>query len=297
MKKSPGRKKTFSLPSLSNIAALFVKNWITMKRNFLLLLFVFFLPASILLVNSLFIGHSPTNLPLALINLENNCADQSFTERCEADMLGCYFQTSLNSSQTLSLIPYTNISQAEADLNNAIVRGMVVVPENLSVSYLKRILGESSWRWDQFLYFYNVVEGGVSTNETVSITLDSSDPTLVLFIKKTITKRLDDMVADISRLCPEELGDGAIDLSMVTLESPALGPENPNYREWLMPGMICLIMFSINMAITSESFITERSQGLLERSWIAGVLPVEILVSNIMSQFLVMLIEVGDIRY
>ena len=268
-----------------------------MKRNILLLLFVFFLPASLTLLCCLLLGHSPTNLPLAVVNLESSCADQSFTERCEADMLGCYFQSSLNSSQTVSLIHYTNISQAEADLTNAVVRGMVVVPENLSVSYLKRILGESSWRWDQFLYFYSVVEGGVSANETIRITLDSSDPTLVLFIKKTITKRLDDMVADISRLCPEELGDGAIDLSMVTLESPVLGPENPNYREWLMPGMICLIMFSINMAITSESFITERSQGLLERSWIAGVLPFEILVSNIMFQFLVMLIEVGDIRY
>ena len=45
------------------------------------------------------------------------------------------------------------------------------------------------------------------------------------------------------------------------------------------------------MALTSESFITERSQGLLERSWIAGVLPVEIIASYMMSQFLVMVIQ------
>ena len=177
--------------------ALFVKNWITMKRNFLLLLFVFFLPASILLVNSLFIGHSPTSLPLALVNLETSCDDPAFTERCEADMLGCYFQTSLNSSQTVRLISYSNISQAEDDLTNAVVTGMVVVPENLSVSYLKRVLGESSWRWDQFLYFYDVDPDGVSTNETISIILDSSDPTLVLFIKRAVTEAVDDMVAKI----------------------------------------------------------------------------------------------------
>ena len=170
IKKCPRKKYTLSLPSVSNITALGVKNWITMKRNIFLLLFVFFLPACTSLVTCLLIGHSPTSLPLALVNLETSCDDPSFTERCEADMLGCYFQTSLNSSQTLSLIPYTNISQAEADLTNAVVRGMVVVPENLSVSYLKRILRESSWKWDQFLYFYDVVHDGVSINQTISIT-------------------------------------------------------------------------------------------------------------------------------
>ena len=60
------------------------------------------------------------------------------------------------------------------------------------------------------------------------------------------------------------------------------------------PGMICTSIYFIAMALTSESFITERSQGLLERSWIAGVLPVEIITSYIMSQFLVMAIQVGD---
>ena len=76
-------------------------------------------------------------------------------------------------------------------------------------SYLKRILGESSWKWDNFLYFYDVVHEDVSTNETISITLDSSDPTLVFFIKRAVTEAVDNMVADISDLCEEDLGDGA----------------------------------------------------------------------------------------
>ena len=58
------------------------------------------------------------------------------------------------------------------------------------------------------------------------------------------------------------------------------------------PGMIRTSIYFIAMALTSESFITERSQGLLERSWVAGVLPVEIIASYIMSQFFVMVIQV-----
>ena len=71
--KTPKRKpKTFVLPSLTNIAALFIKNWITMKRNILLLLFVFFLPGIVLFINSIAIGQDPKNLPIAFVNQEND---------------------------------------------------------------------------------------------------------------------------------------------------------------------------------------------------------------------------------
>ena len=56
--------------------------------------------------------------------------------------------------------------------------------------------------------------------------------------------------------------------------------------------MICGSFFFLAMALTSESFITERSQGLLERSWVTGVLPIELILSYIMSQFLVMAMQV-----
>ena len=72
-----------------------------------------------------------------------------------------------------------------------------------------------------------------------------------------------------------------------------LGSEAADYREFITPGMICVAVFFLAMALTSESFITERSQGLLERSWITGVLPVEIITSYIMSQFLVMATQVA----
>merc|ERR1711937_739226 len=117
------------------------------------------------------VGFSPRNVPLALVNLESDCRDESYIRGCEANMLGCYFKESLNNSLTVSLFSYTNISMAEADVRNARVGGMVVVPQNFSVSYLKRILGKT-WRWNEFLFFYDVSDDGVSTNETVSIALD-----------------------------------------------------------------------------------------------------------------------------
>lgn len=42
------------------------------------------------------------------------------------------------------------------------------------------------------------------------------------------------------------------------------------------------------MALTSSALIVERTEGLLDRSWVAGVTPVEVLMSHVVTQFVVM---------
>ena len=112
--------------------------------------------------------------------------------------------------------------------------------------------------------------------------------------KEDLSDSMDNVISKVSHLCKEQLGDGGIDLKMFNMEEPLLGSNESDYREFITPGMICVAIFFLAMALTSESFITERSQGLLERSWITGVLPVEIIASYIMSQFLVMLMQVSE---
>jgi len=289
MKTKENAKLSAGIPSLSNIAALSIKNWITMKRNLPLLLFVFFLPGLVLLINSVTVGLSPRNLPIAVVNKEDSCADLYYQSNCEAGQLGCYFQDSLNSSETILLIPYTDRDQAILDSQAGEVRGYVEIPPNFSTSFLKRVL--DTIQYEEFLYFYNIEnEEEVSINEKVSISLDSSDPQLALFIKKAISTSVDEFAKYLSRICKDDLGDN-LDLSMIRMEDPTLGGDDTDFREFITPGMIALSIFFLAMALTSESFIAERSQGMLERSWITGVLPVEILSSYILSQFLVVVVQ------
>ena len=291
IKKSTKRKPTkLVFPSITNIGALFMKNWITMKRNILLLLFVFFLPAIVLIVNSVAIGQDPKNLPMAIVNLESDCSDRFFLTSCEANLLGCYFQEALNQSKIVTLVPYTNVSEAYRDTELGLLHGAIVVPPRFSVSYLKKIL--DSWRYSEFLYYFSQDDEGVGKNETISISLDESDTLLELFMKKAITDALDEVVVTVSDICEDHLADGGIDLKMTHTTAPLLGFDDTDFKEFVTPGMICGSLFFLAMALTSESFITERSQGLLERSWVTGVLPIELIVSYIMSQFLVMAMQV-----
>lgn len=47
-------------------------------------------------------------------------------------------------------------------------------------------------------------------------------------------------------------------------------------------------MFFLAVALTSSALIIERTEGLLDRSWVAGVSPGEILFSHVVTQFVVM---------
>ena len=64
---------TCPAPKLSNILALLIKNWITMKRNPVLLIFIFFLPGIFMVLTCISIGIDPVDLPVGVVNYETNC--------------------------------------------------------------------------------------------------------------------------------------------------------------------------------------------------------------------------------
>ena len=123
------------------------------------------------------------------------------------------------------------------------------------------------------------------------MSLDYSNPQISLFISKAVADSVDAMLGNISSLCKEDLGT-QLDFSLFLYEDPIFGSLDVEFREFTTPGMIALAISFFAMALTSESFISERSQGLLERAYIAGVLQIEILASSILSQFVVMVIQV-----
>ena len=74
-------------------------------------------------------------------------------------------------------------------------------------------------------------------------------------------------------------------------ETPVYGDKQPSFTEFMAPGIVIMVIFFLAVALTGEAFISERASGLLERSWVAGVHPAEILASHILVQFGVMAVQ------
>jgi len=105
-KKEERKSHQFATPSLSNIAALLIKNWITMKRSPVLLTFVFFLPGIFMILSCTCVGINPSDLPIGVLNQEAECRGVSLNNSCEADALSCYYIDSLNRTDAVHLLDY-----------------------------------------------------------------------------------------------------------------------------------------------------------------------------------------------
>jgi len=78
----------------------------------------------------------------------------------------------------------------------------------------------------------------------------------------------------------------------IIVQEPVYGVREPTFTEFMAPGVVLSIGFLSAVALTALTLITERKDGLLDRSLIAGVKPWEFLLSHLMTQFLVMIVQV-----
>ena len=61
----------------------------------------------------------------------------------------------------------------------------------------------------------------------------------------------------------------------------------------MAPGVILSITYFMAVGLTALSFIIERKEGLLERSWVAGVTATEVMLAHVVAQFAVMVVQVS----
>ena len=52
------------------------------------------------------------------------------------------------------------------------------------------------------------------------------------------------------------------------------------------------VTFGISIGLTALSFVTERKEGLLDRTWVAGVNVTEMVISQVLTQFFILLVQI-----
>ena len=174
-----------ALPSLTNILALLIKNWITMKRSPILLIFVFFLPGILMVVTCLTIGLPPLHLPVGVLNLEANCSAIGNTT-CDPTTLSCHFLSSLAASPSVHLVPFAEEEEMAAALEGGMLRASVLVRANFSESLLHRLLRPDLY--SQFQWLYGV--GEVGKGEKIRLSLDTSDTLLAMVLREATVEAL-----------------------------------------------------------------------------------------------------------
>ena len=78
----------------------------------------------------------------------------------------------------------------------------------------------------------------------------------------------------------------------VIIENPIYGAKVQNFLNFAAPGMMISIIFFLAIGLTALIFVVEKKEGLLERSWIAGVTTVEVMLAHIIVKFFIQFIQI-----
>ena len=74
---------------------------------------------------------------------------------------------------------------------------------------------------------------------------------------------------------------------------PIYGSIDPQFRDFMAPGVILSIIFILGCGLTALTLVIERKKGLMERTQVAGVTQVQIMAGQILLQFFVMSVQVS----
>ncbi|RWS08097.1 ATP-binding cassette transporter sub-family H 88708-like protein, partial [Dinothrombium tinctorium] len=260
-----GKKVTFG-QYISTIMALFWKNATRLRRNIPVLLFQFALPAIQVILFCICIGADPFNIPLAVVNHDTLGLQlgQSFLNKLDP-----YIVDKHN---------FDTVEEGKEAVRNGSMWGVLYIPEAFSLSLAKRILrGEG-------------VDNDTISNSTIKVYPDLTNQQ----ISYTMERAFKDAFQAFAREALIQYGrNPALAEFPLALGEPVYGEiKHQGYLEYMAPGVVVSISYIMATGLTALAFILERRDGLFERSLVAGVDTLQILIAHSLTQLIVMVVQI-----
>ena len=85
--------------------------------------------------------------------------------------------------------------------------------------------------------------------------------------------------------------DKILDPLVKFVDPPLYGSLDPQYRNFMCPGIILTVVYVMAMGLTALSLVVERKEGLMERALVAGVKQHEILMAQVILQILIVVLQ------
>ncbi|XP_054710779.1 LOW QUALITY PROTEIN: ABC transporter G family member 20-like [Uloborus diversus] len=250
----------------ARMRALINKNFVRLKRNIGLIFFQLFIPTFQVIVFCLCVGGEPFDLPMSIVNEETDPSGKA------KDLLQHI------SSHTIHQIPFSNLTDALESVRCGHSWGVLHIGPTFTDSLV-----------DRYLLGIHVDNETVEAS-TITMYLDMTNQQ----ITSTIFSKIMESFQGFAEAVLEQHGKNPLMAQPpIVVGDPIYGDRKPNFTEFMAPGMILGIVYIMAVGLSAMSIIIEKKEGLLDRSWIAGVRSWEVLFSILLTLFLTMLLQVA----
>ncbi|XP_018355832.1 PREDICTED: ABC transporter G family member 20-like [Trachymyrmex septentrionalis] len=254
--------------------ALLTKNGMQYFRYYGGLIFAVIFPIIQTFVFIMAIGDDPKDLKIGIVNDEAGRCDSNFGSiwndeiTCHFGNLSCRFLHNFDDSIATQEY-YDKVSEANHVVQNGKLNGLLYFSHNFSEALQKRM------------------EDGAFTKDSdllaseIQISLDMGDRQIGLFLQMKLFKRFLEIYEDIMKDCKysPKLADPPI-----RFEEPIYGTTDLNYADYVAPTYMLTLIFFLATTVSTALIITDRMEGVWDRSVVQGVKTEDILLSHILIQ-------------
>jgi ABC-2 type transport system permease protein len=238
------------------------KDLLELTRVRMLLVLLVVMPIfMMLMVGYIFPNTSSINhLPVGLANLDpgnDNSPDQTFVAQLEAIN---------NQYGMMNLSNATSFADIKTKIQNGDIYGGIIIPENFST---------------------NLMTG---KQATITVITDQSNPQISQMIQSVLTQTIDGMSIQLAENKVMQLNPSIGEensLSVVkpyNVEMQGIVPGNPNYFQFVAPGIIAMVVMMSLMTALPRAISHEKEVGTLDGMMAAPVNRMSILIGKTIAQ-------------
>jgi ABC-type multidrug transport system permease subunit len=257
--------------------ALLDKNWKQFYRNISGMIFILLFPVAQNVAFLFAVGPDVRGIQLAIVNEESmltscpnftalNTAIPYDYSSCHLSNISCRFLTYIEDPM-IKKVKYDSLNEAMNGIKHGKVVGIMYLRENFTESYEERLeLGKD-------------VDVDVLNFSEIKVWMDMSNRQIGATIKYKLLSLYIDFQKDLLRDC--NLDPRMTDYMNLTT---FYGTTEDTFTDYMAPGLVLTMMFFLMTLMTSQIIVTDRSEGLWDRSVIAGVSSLEISLTHFVFQ-------------
>ncbi|KAG4079241.1 hypothetical protein HA402_006964 [Bradysia odoriphaga] len=271
--------------SKSRMKALLTKNFLQLIRQKAGLLLLFLFPVLQCTCFYLAIGDNPKNLKIGIVNDEveryEDCFNTSLIttyvhdDTCDLNKVSCRYLSRIPPDLT-SQVYYKTVDEAYKEAREASIIGFIHFASNFTESIAQiRDEGRSA-------------DDGSFINSEIQIRLDMSNQQVAYFLERKLREIYGDFAQNLMVDCelPKALGSIPI-----RFETPIYGAFDTPYKDYAAPGVIMTMIFFLATLVTASVFISDRKEGIWDRTLVAGISMPELLCAHILVQSTIVVIQ------
>ena len=223
------------------------------------------MPAFQIIIFCVCLGQNPKGLEIAVYNPDNSSA-----YNYSAQLL------SLVASQDLKLVKVNSESEAIDNIKSSHMWAALVLNKRFSDALADRMSS------------FITPSNATIIESTVQMYSDMTE----FPIQVTILQAMNTAQTTFIKILIAEKGLSEQLLTpLINTAPPVYGSLTPDYRDFMAPGFLLGIVYMLALGHTALSFVLERKDGLLERTFVAGVKAHHMLSAHVVLQLVIIVVQ------